>query len=64
MLKSLYYYSGIGIAYVADNAQYMPAENTKDLLESVESTTCRFLKWFSNNWRKGNGDKCHVSLKH
>ena len=46
--------------FTDDNTPYMSAEKTKSLVNLLETTECRILKWFLDNQLIGNGGKYHI----
>ena len=48
--------------YADDNAPYVIADNTDDLIKSLEEASTVSLQWFDNNLLKSNPDKCHLLI--
>ena len=49
------------IANFADNnTPFTSANNTDDLIDSLEEASSSLFKWFKGNLFKGNPDKCHL----
>ena len=48
--------------YTDDNTPYVCSENIDINLEKLEEVGKVLFEWFSNNFLKGNADKCHLIL--
>ena len=45
--------------FADDNTPITSANNTDDLIDSLEKASSSLFKWFNDNLFKGNPDKCH-----
>ena len=41
---------------------YTSSQNIDDVINTIENDPVKLFKWFSNNQRKTNKDKCHLLL--
>ena len=41
---------------------YTSSQNIDDVINTIENDSVKLFKWFSNNQRKTNKDKCHLLL--
>ena len=48
--------------YVNDNTLYDAGNTIEDVISSLEESSKKFFKWFSNNQMQGNSGKCHLIL--
>ena len=48
--------------YADGNTIYKEHENIDDLITSLQDAAANLFKWFSDNQRKVNTDKCHLLL--
>ena len=46
--------------FADDNTPFTSANNTDDLIDSLEKASSSLFKWFKDNLFKGNPDKCHL----
>ena len=46
--------------FTYDNTPFTSANNTGDLIDSLEKAPSSLFKWFKDNLFKGNPDKCHL----
>ena len=46
--------------FTYDNTPFTSANNTDDLIDSLEKAPSSLFKWFKDNLFKGNPDKCHL----
>ena len=46
--------------FADDNTPITSANNTDDLIDSLEKVSSSLFKWFKDNLFKGNPDKCHL----
>ena len=49
-------------SYADDNTPFISGKNIDDVIRTLENDFVRLFKWFSNNQRKTNKDKCHLPL--
>ena len=47
-------------SYADDNTQYATENCLEKTLQKVEKVSNTLFKWFSNNYRVPNADKCHL----
>ena len=47
-------------SYADDNTIYNAGENIEEVILSLQESSKKLLKWFSDNQMKSNGDKCHL----
>ena len=48
--------------YADDNTPYVIADNSDDLIKSLEEASTALFQWFDNNLLKSNLDKCHLQI--
>ena len=46
--------------FADDSTPFTSANNTDDLIDSLEKASSSLFKWFKDNLFKGNPDKCHL----
>ena len=47
-------------SYADDNTPQISVNNINEIILSLEKTTNKLFKWFSDNVMKSNADKCHL----
>ena len=48
--------------FADDNTPFTSANNTDDLIHSLEKASSSLFKWFKDNLFKSNPDKCHLLI--
>ena len=47
-------------SYADDNTIYNAGDNIEEVILSLQESSKKLFKWFSDNQMKSNGDKCHL----
>ena len=49
-------------SYADDNTIYQSGRNVDDLINDLQISVEKLLRWFSDSQMKGNTDKCHLVM--
>ena len=48
--------------YADDNTIYQSGRNVDDVIYDLQLSAKKLFRWFSDNQKKGNTDKCHLIM--